>query len=121
MDADFVALGDGAFEDVGIFRGVLPDDKEGRVNAALLARLLDLNETQQGVLNIAFKIADDAGLLLLDAKDLRVMLQHVGENAAQFTTQYGNVSAASIGASHGGPGAGATLGLAGAVGSVIAG
>ncbi|MBU2407990.1 MAG: DUF853 domain-containing protein, partial [Gammaproteobacteria bacterium] len=64
----------------------------------LLGRMLDLNETQAGVLNLVFKIADDNGLLLLDLKDLRAMLQHVGENAAQFTTQYGNVSAASVGA-----------------------
>src|SRR6185436_2437697 len=53
---------------------------------------------QEGVLNLVFRIADDRGLLLLDTKDLRAMLQHVGENAAQFTTEYGNVSAASIGA-----------------------
>jgi DNA helicase HerA-like ATPase len=64
----------------------------------LFSRLLGLNDTQEGVLNLVFKIADDAGLLLLDAKDLRAILQHVGENAAQFTTAYGNVSAASIGA-----------------------
>jgi DNA helicase HerA-like ATPase len=64
----------------------------------LLARMLELNEVQEGVLNLAFKIADDAGLLLLDAKDLRAMLQHVGDNADEFTTEYGNVSAASIGA-----------------------
>ena len=64
----------------------------------LLARMLDLNETQAGVLNLVFKIADDNGLLLLDLKDLRAMLQYVGENAKQFTTEYGNVSAASIGA-----------------------
>ena len=64
----------------------------------LIARLLALNDTQEGVLNLVFKIADDAGLLLLDAKDLRTMLQHVGDNAAQFTTAYGNVSAASVGA-----------------------
>lgn len=64
----------------------------------LLARMLALNETQAGVLNLVFKIADDAGLLLLDLKDLRAMLQHVGENASQFTTEYGNVSAASVGA-----------------------
>jgi len=64
----------------------------------LLSRLLGLNETQEGVLNLVFKIADDGGLLLLDTKDLRAMLQHVGENAAQFTTAYGNISAASIGA-----------------------
>jgi uncharacterized protein len=64
----------------------------------LLARMLALNETQAGVLNMVFKIADDQGLLLLDLKDLRSMLQHVGDNASQFTTSYGNVSAASIGA-----------------------
>ena len=64
----------------------------------LLSRMLALNETQQGVLQLVFKIADDNGLLLLDLKDLRALLQHVGENASQFTTEYGNVSAASIGA-----------------------
>ena len=64
----------------------------------LLARMLDLNETQAGVLNLVFKVADDHGLLLLDLKDLRAMLQYVGENAKDFTTRYGNVSAASIGA-----------------------
>ena len=64
----------------------------------LLGRMLDLNDTQAGVLNIVFKIADDNGLLLLDLKDLRAMLQHVGENAKQFTTEYGNISAASVGA-----------------------
>jgi uncharacterized protein len=64
----------------------------------LLARLLQLNETQAGVLNIIFHVADENGLLLLDLKDLRAMLQYVGDNAAQFTTKYGNISAASIGA-----------------------
>lgn len=64
----------------------------------LLGRMLNLNETQAGVLNLVFKIADDNGMLLLDLKDLRAMLQHVGDNASQFTTQYGNVSAASVGA-----------------------
>jgi DNA helicase HerA-like ATPase len=64
----------------------------------LLARMLALNDTQAGVLNMVFKIADDQGLLLLDLKDLRAMLQHVGDNASEFTTAYGNVSAASIGA-----------------------
>lgn len=64
----------------------------------LLARLLQLNETQAGVLNLVFKVADEEGLLLLDLKDLRAMLKHVGENAASFTTDYGNISAASIGA-----------------------
>lgn len=64
----------------------------------LLGRMLDLNETQSGVLNLVFKVADDNGLLLLDLKDLRAMLAFVGENAKQFTTDYGNVSTASIGA-----------------------
>ena len=64
----------------------------------LISRMLDLNDTQGGVLNLVFKIADDNGMLLLDLKDLRAMLQHVGDNASQFTTQYGNISAASIGA-----------------------
>jgi DNA helicase HerA-like ATPase len=64
----------------------------------LLGRMLNLNETQAGVLNLVFKIADDNGLLLLDLRDLRAMLQHVGENASQFTTEYGNISAASVGA-----------------------
>ncbi|MER2504547.1 MAG: helicase HerA-like domain-containing protein [Azonexus sp.] len=64
----------------------------------LLARLLNLNDTQTGVLQLVFKIADDQGLLLLDLKDLRAMVQHVGDNAKNFTTEYGNVAAASIGA-----------------------
>ncbi|TXH01006.1 MAG: DUF853 family protein [Rhodocyclaceae bacterium] len=64
----------------------------------LLARLLNLNDTQAGVLQLVFKIADDQGLLLLDLKDLRAMVQHVGDNAKSFTTEYGNVAAASIGA-----------------------
>lgn len=64
----------------------------------MLARMLNLNDTQQGVLQLVFKIADDNGLLLLDTKDLRAMLQHVGEHAAEFKTEYGNISAASIGA-----------------------
>src|SRR6476646_11999980 len=64
----------------------------------LLGRLFNLNDTQQGVLTLVFKIADDHGLLLLDAKDLRAMLQHVGDSADQFQTEFGHVSAASIGA-----------------------
>ncbi|MEW6446183.1 MAG: helicase HerA-like domain-containing protein [Pseudomonadota bacterium] len=64
----------------------------------LLARLLNLNETQTGVLNIAFRLADEQGLLLLDLKDLRALMQHMGENARELTTEYGNVSAASVGA-----------------------
>jgi len=64
----------------------------------LLSRILNLNEIQSGVLTLVFKIADDNGLLLLDLKDLRAMAQFVGDNAEQFKTQYGNISAASIGA-----------------------
>lgn len=64
----------------------------------LLGRLLGLNEVQSGVLQLVFKIADDNALLLLDMKDLRAMVQFVGDNAKQFQTQYGNISAASIGA-----------------------
>ncbi|WON74516.1 DUF853 domain-containing protein [Nitrosospira sp. Is2] len=64
----------------------------------LLGRMFNLNDTQQGVLSLVFKIADDNGLLLLDSKDLRAMLQFVGDNAKNFTVEYGNVSAASIGA-----------------------
>jgi hypothetical protein len=64
----------------------------------VLSRLFNLNETQRGVLSIVFKIADDNGLLLLDSRDLRAMLQYVGDNARQFTTEYGNISAASVGA-----------------------
>jgi DNA helicase HerA-like ATPase len=64
----------------------------------LFSRILNLNETQAGVLTLIYKIADDSGLLLMDLKDLRAMVQYVGENARQFTTEYGNVSAASVGA-----------------------
>lgn len=64
----------------------------------LLSRMLNLNETQSGVLHLVFKVADDNGLLLLDLKDLRGMLQFVGDNAGDFITEYGNISAASVGA-----------------------
>jgi DNA helicase HerA-like ATPase len=64
----------------------------------LLGRILNLNETQAGVLAAVFRIADDGGLLLLDLKDLRALLQHAGDNAAKYRTQYGNISTASIGA-----------------------
>jgi DNA helicase HerA-like ATPase len=63
----------------------------------LLGRLLNLNDTQEGVLTLVFKIADDTQLLLLDLKDLQAMLQYVGDHARDFQTQYGNISAASIG------------------------
>ena len=64
----------------------------------LLARLLGLTEVQTGVLSIVFQVADDEGLLLLDLKDLRLMLQHVGDNAKEYKLSYGNVSSASVGA-----------------------
>src|SRR4051812_5750956 len=64
----------------------------------LLGRLLDLNETQEGVLNMVFRIADQAGYLLLDLKDLRSMVQHVADHADEYKTEFGNVSAASAGA-----------------------
>lgn len=64
----------------------------------LLARMLNLNEVQSGVLTAAFRIADDKGWLLLDIKDLRAMMQHVSENASQYTAEYGNISSASVGA-----------------------
>ncbi|MDE4005066.1 DUF853 domain-containing protein [Glaesserella parasuis] len=64
----------------------------------LLARLLNLNDTQEGLLNLVFRVADDQGLLLIDLKDLRAMLKFVAENAKTFQVEYGNVSAASVGA-----------------------
>src|SRR3954454_10994079 len=63
----------------------------------LLARLLDLNDTQEGALNIAFRVADEQGLLLLDLKDLRAMLGYIADHAGELTTQYGNVSKATVG------------------------
>ena len=63
----------------------------------LLARLLELNETQSGILNIVFRIADDRGLLLIDIKDLRSMLDYVATNAAQYKSTYGNITTASVG------------------------
>src|SRR6476660_4045441 len=64
----------------------------------LLSRVLELNDTQEGVLTLLFKGCDDNGLLLLDLKDLRAALQYIGDNAQQFTTSYGNISTASVGA-----------------------
>ena len=64
----------------------------------LLGRILGLNDTQEGILNIVFRVADEQGLLLIDLKDLRAMLQHVGENASEYTLEYGNVSKVSVGA-----------------------
>ena len=87
-----------AFWDVGGRRGFPVRATISDVGPLLLGRLFNLNPTQQGVLSLVFKASDDNGLLLLDLKDLRAMLQYVGDNAQQFTTTYGNVSAASIGA-----------------------
>lgn len=64
----------------------------------LLSRLLGLNDTQDGVLNIVFRIADERGLLILDMKDLRAMLDYVAKHAKEYTTQYGNISTATVGA-----------------------
>src|SRR6187397_606675 len=86
------------FWDVFGKRGIPVRATVSDLGPLLLGRLFGLNPTQQGVLTLVFKIADDAGLLLLDLKDLRAMLQFVGDNAGQFRTQYGNVSAASVGA-----------------------
>jgi hypothetical protein len=69
-----------------------------RMGPDMLGRLMELNETQTGVLNIVFRIADDNGLLLIDLKDLRAMLNFVGQNAAEYTTKYGNITSASVGA-----------------------
>ena len=69
-----------------------------QMGATLLSRLLQLNATQEGLMNIVFKVADDNGWLLLDFKDLRSMLQHVSDNASEYRAKYGNVSAASVGA-----------------------
>lgn len=68
------------------------------IGPLMLARLLQLNDTQSGVLSLAFRIADEHGLLLLDLKDLQAVLRHVGDNAPAFTTRYGNISPASVGA-----------------------
>jgi uncharacterized protein len=84
--------------DVFAKRGVPVRATISDLGPLILGRLLGINPTQQGVLTMTFKIADDAGLLLLDLKDLRAMLTFVGDNAADFRTRYGNVSMASIGA-----------------------
>ncbi|NOT67162.1 MAG: DUF853 family protein [Methylophilaceae bacterium] len=68
------------------------------MGSLLLARILNLNEVQAGVLNAVFKIADDKGWLLLDLKDLRAMMQQAAENASEYTAEYGNISVASVGA-----------------------
>jgi hypothetical protein len=107
FDARVAALGLGEWSFVGcpvVFWDVF--GKQGHpvratvseMGPLLFSRILNLNDTQAGVLTLVFKIADDGGLLLLDMKDLQAMLQHVGDNAKEYQTQYGNISAASIGA-----------------------
>jgi uncharacterized protein len=85
------------FWDVFGRRGIPVRATVSDLGPLLFGRLLGLNAVQQGVLTLVFKIADDAGLLLLDLKDLRAMLQSVGDRASQFTTDYGHISIASIG------------------------
>jgi DNA helicase HerA-like ATPase len=87
-----------AFWEVGGGRGLPVRTTISEMGPLLLARILDLSDVQAGVLSLAFRVADDAGLLLLDLKDLRAILQHVGENAKTLQREYGNVSGASVGA-----------------------
>ncbi len=95
---DWVANGNTvAFWDVYGERGHPVRTTVSEMGPLLLARLLNLNDTQSGVLSIIFKVADDKGLLLIDLKDLRAMAKHVGDNAAEYKTEYGNVSPASVG------------------------
>ena len=87
-----------ALWDVFAKKGIPVRSTVSDIGPILLARLLNLNDVQSGVLQLVFKIADDNGLLLLDFKDLRTLIQFIGDNAKKFTTQYGNISASSIGA-----------------------
>ncbi len=87
-----------AFWDVGGRRGHPIRTTISEMGPVLLARLLNLNDTQSGVMQLVFRVADDEGLLLLDLKDLRALLQYAAANAAQYRTQYGTVSSASVGA-----------------------
>lgn len=87
-----------SFWDVFAKSGIPLRTTISELGPVLLARLLNLNDTQEGVLNLVFKVADDKGLLLIDMKDLRAMLLHVTDNAKEYRLKYGNVSAASIGA-----------------------
>ncbi|MWP62266.1 helicase HerA-like C-terminal domain-containing protein [Gilliamella sp. Pas-s25] len=84
--------------DVFAEKGIPVRSTVSDIGPILLGRLLDLNDVQAGVLQLAFKIADDNSLLLIDFKDLRALIQFVGDNAKKFTTQYGNISLSSIGA-----------------------
>lgn len=100
-----IGLADYAFEAFPVVFWDLFGNKGHRVRATisdmgplLLARMLGLNETQEGVLYAVFKMADDQGMLLLDLKDLRALLTFAGENAKQLTFEYGNIPRASVGA-----------------------
>lgn len=84
--------------DVFAQKGIPVRSTVSDIGPILLARLLNFNDIQAGVLQLIFKIADDNGLLLIDFKDLRSLIQFIGDNAKKFTTQYGNISASSIGA-----------------------
>lgn len=86
------------FFDVFGEKGIATRATISEMGPDMLARLLNLNETQTGVFSIVFRVADDKGFLLLDLKDLRAMVQWVGDNASEFTSKYGNVSIQSIGA-----------------------
>lgn len=86
------------FWDVFAEHGIPLRTTISKMGPMLLARLLNLNETQEGLLNLVFKVADDNGWLLIDLKDLRALLKHVAENAAKYRNEYGNVSTASVGA-----------------------
>lgn len=86
------------FWDVFAEHGIALRTTISKMGPMLLARLLNLNDTQEGLLNLVFKVADDNGWLLLDLKDLRALLKHVADNAAKYRNEYGNVSAASVGA-----------------------
>ena len=87
-----------AFWEVGGGRGQPVRSTVSEMGPLLLSRILDLNDVQSGVLSLVFRVADDAGLLLLDLKDLRAMLQHVADRAKELQREYGNVSPASVGA-----------------------
>src|ERR1041384_3968161 len=81
-------------------RSIMRDSSSGPISEMgplLLSRMMDLNDVAEGVLNIAFRVADEQGLLLLDLKDLRAMLGYLADHAAELTTQYGNVSKATVG------------------------
>ncbi len=87
-----------AFWDVFGEKGIPVRTAISNMGPVLLSRLLDLNPTQSGILDIAFRVADDKKLLLIDIKDLRAMLQYISDNAKELQTQYGNVTAQSVGA-----------------------